>query len=114
MLPGFYVYRAKLPAFDRVAHAVLEPFLLLLVIHRKPVFYEDYTRANQHLFEEGARSHELLIFFLCAEAHDAQRWRDYTNFGRRERSHRPRAIRQHTAGSTCGYRKSRPGWRRSR
>src|SRR6516164_7157334 len=71
MPAGFYVYRAKLPAFDRVTHAVLEPFFLLLVIHRKPVFYEDYARANQHFFEEGARSHELPIFVLCAEAHDA-------------------------------------------
>jgi hypothetical protein len=33
MTAGFYVHGAKLPAFDRIAHAVLEPFLLLLVIH---------------------------------------------------------------------------------
>ena len=33
MPAGFYVYRAKLPAFDGVAHAVLEAFFLLLVIH---------------------------------------------------------------------------------
>src|SRR6476660_5614359 len=32
MPAGFYVNRAKLPAFDRIAHAVLEPFLLLLVL----------------------------------------------------------------------------------
>src|SRR5271165_5351246 len=71
MPAGFYVHRAKLPAFDRIAHAVLEPFLLLLVIHGKPVLDEDDARANQHFFEEGARSQELLIFVLCAEAHDA-------------------------------------------
>src|SRR6516162_9590946 len=34
-------------------------------------FYEDDARADQHFFEEGARSHEVLIFLFCAEAHDA-------------------------------------------
>src|SRR5215470_4634272 len=71
MPTGFYVHRAKLPAFYRIVHAVLEPFLLLLVIYRKPILYEDDARANQHFFEEGARSQELLIFLLCAEAHHA-------------------------------------------
>src|SRR6516162_4616504 len=70
MPTGFYVHRAKLPAFYWITHAVFETFLLLLVIHRKPVLYEDDARANQHFFEEGARSQELLIFVLCAEAHD--------------------------------------------
>src|SRR6516162_8367032 len=71
MPTGFYVHRAKLPAFYWITHAVFETFLLLLVIHRKPVLYEDDARANQHFFEEGARSQELLIFLLCAKAHDA-------------------------------------------
>src|SRR6516164_195289 len=34
-------------------------------------FYKDDARADQHFFEEGARSHELLVFLFCAEAHDA-------------------------------------------
>src|SRR6516164_4116215 len=71
MPTGFYVHRAKLPAFYWITHAVFETFLLLLVIHRKPILYEDDARANQHFFEEGARSQELLIFLLCAKAHDA-------------------------------------------
>src|SRR6516225_4093602 len=71
MPAGFYVHRAKLPAFYRISHSVLEPFLLLLIIHRKPILYEDDARTNQHFFEEGARSQELLIFLLRAEAHDA-------------------------------------------
>src|SRR6516162_3635938 len=71
MPAGFYVHRAKLLAFFRMSHPVLEPVLLLLIIHRKPILYEDDARANQHFFEEGARSQELLIFLLCAEAHDA-------------------------------------------
>src|SRR6516165_4711341 len=71
MPAGFYVHRAKLPAFYRISHSVLEPFLLLLIIHRKPILYEDDARTNQHFFEEGARSQELLIFLLSAEAHDA-------------------------------------------
>src|SRR5580704_14523164 len=70
MPAGFYVHRAKFATFYLIAHAVLETFLLLLVIHRKPVLYEDDARANQHFFEEGARSQELLIFILSAEAHD--------------------------------------------
>src|SRR6516164_7695041 len=71
MPAGFYVHRAKFPTFYRIAHAVLETFLLLLVIHRKPVLHKDDARANQHFFKERARSQELLIFLLCAEAHDA-------------------------------------------
>src|SRR5215471_10753040 len=71
MTTGFYVHRAKLPAFYRILHAVLEPFLLLLVIHEEPILHKDDAGANQHFFEEGARSQELLIFLLCAEAHDA-------------------------------------------
>src|SRR6516225_4534006 len=71
MPAGFYVHRAKLPAFYRISHSVLEPFLLLLIIHRKTILYEDDARTIQHFFEEGARSQELLIFLLCAEAHDA-------------------------------------------
>src|SRR6516165_10595105 len=71
MPAGFYVHRAKFPTFYRIAHAVLETFLLLLVIHRKPVLHKDDARANQHFFKEGARSQELLIFVLRAEAHDA-------------------------------------------
>src|SRR6516164_1148762 len=71
MPAGFYVHRAKFPTFYRIAHAVLETFLLLLVIHRKPVLHKDDARANQHFFKERARSQELLIFVVCAEAHDA-------------------------------------------
>src|SRR6516162_7292361 len=71
MPTGFYVHRAKLPAFYWITHAVFETFLLLLVIHWKPILYEDYAGANQHFFEEGARSQELLIFLPCAEDHDA-------------------------------------------
>ena len=62
MTTGFYVHRAKLPTFDRIAHAVLEPFLLLLVIHGKPILHKDDARANQNFFEKGARSQDCLLY----------------------------------------------------
>src|SRR5271169_4946790 len=71
MLARCYIHGAKLPSLDRIAHAVLEAHFLLLVVDRKPVLYEDDARANQHLLKERARAHELPIFKLGAEAHDA-------------------------------------------
>src|SRR5262249_54779917 len=60
-----------LPSLDRVAHALDEARLLLLVVDGEPVLDEIDAGEHQHLLKERAGTQELGILLVGAEAHDA-------------------------------------------
>src|SRR5260370_38247540 len=61
------VHSAEIPALDGIAHALLESFLLLLIVHGEPVFDQNDAGTDEHFLEQGAESQEFPILFIGAE-----------------------------------------------
>src|SRR6188474_2969208 len=68
-LARLQIHRTQLPALDRVAVARLEPLFLLGIADRKPIFYQNDSRANQHALELRDRVQEFAVLLVRAEAH---------------------------------------------